>query len=250
MAVREQWGDVETIETKLMKRRLEWLGHLARMKDHRLPKICLFGWLPQTRSSGGPRRRWRDLAKKDLKAVQVGKDWYSVTQDRGKWRSAWSQNLEEHQAGQQRGWLRGEKNVLCNGCGRSFQRESDKAHHKCAAERKRPVCEKEGAVQCEECRRWFCSRGGLAVHRCRREEMVEDGAVGGLAVSQGRVECRACGRTFSRQGDLKRHKCLDEWSKPVQEQQGSLQCLTCKKWFRSAGGLSVHKKRFHSNSSS
>ena len=44
--VREQWGDVETIETKLVRKRLEWLGHLARMQDHHLLKICLFGWLP------------------------------------------------------------------------------------------------------------------------------------------------------------------------------------------------------------
>ena len=76
VVVREQWGDVETIETKLMKRRLEWLGHFARMKDDRLPEICLFGWLPQTRPCGGPRRRWRNLARKDLKAVQVGEVWY------------------------------------------------------------------------------------------------------------------------------------------------------------------------------
>ena len=76
VVVREQWGDVETIEAKLMQRRLEWLGHLARMKDHRLSKICLFGWLHQTWPCGGPQRRWRDLAKKDLKAMQVGEDWY------------------------------------------------------------------------------------------------------------------------------------------------------------------------------
>ena len=47
------------------------------------------------------------------------------------------------------------------------------------------MCEQEGAVKCEECRRWFCSRGGLEVHRCRREE---DGAAGGAGVSQGQVE--------------------------------------------------------------
>ena len=58
--------------------------------------------------------------KKDLKAVQVGEDWYSVAQDRGKWRSAWSQNLAEHQATQQRGRLTEEKNVLCEECGRRF----------------------------------------------------------------------------------------------------------------------------------
>ena len=74
-----------------------------------------------------------------------------VAQDRGKWRSAWSQNLAEHQAAQQRGQLRGEKNVLCDVtdvCGKRFRRENDKARHKCAAERRRPVCEQEGAVQC------------------------------------------------------------------------------------------------------
>ena len=45
-SVRGMWGDVETITTKLMRRQLEWLGHLARMPDYHLPKICLFSWLP------------------------------------------------------------------------------------------------------------------------------------------------------------------------------------------------------------
>ena len=34
--MREQWGDEETITTKLMRRRLEWLGHLARMTPERI----------------------------------------------------------------------------------------------------------------------------------------------------------------------------------------------------------------------
>ena len=60
------------------------------------------------------------LVKMDLKAMEIGEDWYNVAQDRGKWRSTWSQHLAEHQAAQQRGWLRGEKNVLCDVCGRRF----------------------------------------------------------------------------------------------------------------------------------
>ena len=75
--MREQWGDEETITTKLMRRRLEWLGHLARMTPERIPKITLFSWLPQTRPQGGPRRRWRDLVKSDLKAVGIQeRGWY------------------------------------------------------------------------------------------------------------------------------------------------------------------------------
>ena len=88
------------------------------------------------------------------------------------------------------------------------------------------------------------------MHRCRREEVVEDGAAGGVGVSYRQVECRECGRTFSIQGDLKRHKCLDEQSKQLQEQQGSLQCLTCERRFKSARRLSVHRRRLDGSSSS
>ena len=45
-STREQWVDVETITVNLMKRRLEWLGHLAGMSSCRIPKMSLFSWLP------------------------------------------------------------------------------------------------------------------------------------------------------------------------------------------------------------
>ena len=64
--VRQHWGDMEIIVTKLRRRRLEWLGHVARMAEYRLPQICLFGWLAQVRPFHGPKRRWRDLVKSDL----------------------------------------------------------------------------------------------------------------------------------------------------------------------------------------
>ena len=47
--LRRRWGDEDTTVDKVQKRRLEWLGHLARMEDHRLPKSVLFGCLPQSR---------------------------------------------------------------------------------------------------------------------------------------------------------------------------------------------------------
>ena len=34
--VRKRWGDEEIATDKVKKRRLEWLGHLARMPDHRV----------------------------------------------------------------------------------------------------------------------------------------------------------------------------------------------------------------------
>ena len=249
--VREQWGDLETITTKLMRRRLEWLGHLVRMPDHRLPKICLFSWLPQTRPPRGPRRRWRDLLKRDLKDVGVADGcWYGEALDRKNWRGIWSQKLEEWQQQQQSGRVRSERDVLCLECGRTFRRESDRARHKCRTERAKPVREQVGAVQCVRCERWFRSRGGLAVHRCRREQDEEqEQGVQTTEVRAGAsdrlIECGVCGRTFRRPGDLKRHKCRQEREKPVEEQRGAARCGVCLRWFRSAGGLAAHR-RVHS----
>ena len=63
------WGDTELLSRRVTKRRLEWLGHVVRMPDHCIPKQMLFEWLPQPCPPGGPRRRWRDLIRKDLRSV-------------------------------------------------------------------------------------------------------------------------------------------------------------------------------------
>lgn len=50
---------------------------LARMPTHHIPKVNLFSWLPQALTSGGPRRKWRDLTKWDLKAAGIPEHiWY------------------------------------------------------------------------------------------------------------------------------------------------------------------------------
>ena len=74
--LRRRWGDEELASEKKMKRRLEWLGHTARMPDHRLPKSMLFGWLPQPRPRCGPRKRWRDVVRKILKDIGMENKWY------------------------------------------------------------------------------------------------------------------------------------------------------------------------------
>ena len=160
--VREWWGDVDSIGVKLIRRRLEWLGHLARMPQHCLPKLCLFGWLPATRPLSGPRRRWRDLVKSDMRVVGLGdEDWFSAAQDRDGWRGAWQQSLINIQAAQGIRRSSTQKNVRCEVCQRSFTRESDKARHKCLRERSKPIHSQAGAVQCVICDKWFRSRGGL-----------------------------------------------------------------------------------------
>jgi len=43
--MRQRWGDEETAAEKVRMRTLQWLGHLARMPDHRIPRSALFGCL-------------------------------------------------------------------------------------------------------------------------------------------------------------------------------------------------------------
>ena len=45
--IRQRWGDIGTVSDILRKRRLQWLGHMARMPEGRLPVQLLFGWLQQ-----------------------------------------------------------------------------------------------------------------------------------------------------------------------------------------------------------
>ena len=95
--LRRRWGDTETASVKVMKRRLEWLGHLARMPEEHTPKMCLFSWLPQPRPRGGPRLRWRDLTGRDLSDLKVPEEsWYNeAATSRPHWRSIYKEGLLE-----------------------------------------------------------------------------------------------------------------------------------------------------------
>ena len=153
--------------------------------------------------------------------------WYCQAQEREKWRSICSQSVE----------LPNQlvKNVVCHVCSKSFQRECDEARHKCTVERSEPIQEQAGAVQCQLCDRWFRSRGGLAVHRCREDES----AINRPAVNpQVPLVCGICGRQFRRSGDLKHHKCNEP-------QSDAVQCPTCQRWFKNTRGLTIHWRAKH-----
>ena len=79
----QQWR--ETMAEILMKHRLRWLGHLARMESYRMPKQLLFGEMQKKRPSHGTKRRWRDVAAADIKSVDAGAEWYDLAQDRNVW---------------------------------------------------------------------------------------------------------------------------------------------------------------------
>ena len=80
-------GEMERVETMIMKRRLRWLGHLERMENSRIPK-CFLVCRPVTgrRSAGGQKKRWCDVLVSDLKWCDMWDDWRKIAKDRGAWR--------------------------------------------------------------------------------------------------------------------------------------------------------------------
>ena len=170
-SVRQRWGDTDTLTDKIFKRRAEWLGHLARMPDNRIPKISLCSWLPQPRPRGGPRKRWKDVIRKDLQRMKISEDeWYeAATSSRAAWRGTYKQGSPVNALSVENQDLTQENSVQCTVCIRTFRREGDKKRHKCLSERSKPIAQQQGATRCPMCSRWFRSRGGLAVHNCRPE---------------------------------------------------------------------------------
>lgn len=167
--IRRRWGDLDTATQKITKRRLEWLGHVARMPDYRIPKATLFGWLAHPRPRGGPRKRWRDVIRKDLKEMDVSEEgWYrEAVSSRGGWRATYQQLQTGSGAGALLHTAMATEEAKCEVCSRVFKRTGDLKRHKCSSERQKPVCEQRGATQCTTCMKWFRSKGGLAVHRCQ-----------------------------------------------------------------------------------
>ncbi len=72
----------------LSQRRLRWLGHVCRMQDGRIPKDIMYGELASgTRPTGRPVLRYKDVCKRDLKAVSLNPaDLEAATADRVSWR--------------------------------------------------------------------------------------------------------------------------------------------------------------------
>ena len=66
---------------RVVKSRMRWAGHVARLGKGRGVHRVLVGKL------GRPRRRWEDNIKMDLQEVGGGGDWMELAQDRDRWRA-------------------------------------------------------------------------------------------------------------------------------------------------------------------
>jgi hypothetical protein len=66
-------GRTISLEARIRRRRLTWLGHVGRMADERLAKRCFFSEIPYgwKRKQGGQSHTWRMNVMKDTKDLTV-----------------------------------------------------------------------------------------------------------------------------------------------------------------------------------
>jgi hypothetical protein len=71
----------------IKSRRMRWTGHVAQMREKRNAYRILVGKPEGKRPLGGPKHRWLDNIKMDLKTGWGGMDWIDLAQDRDQWRA-------------------------------------------------------------------------------------------------------------------------------------------------------------------
>ncbi|GFO10738.1 hypothetical protein PoB_003724300 [Plakobranchus ocellatus] len=81
-------AEIPSIEALIAKSQLRWAGHVFRMKDHRLPKIALYGEIRSGhRYRGAPKKRYKDCLKKTFTACNIDhQNWSDYAADRSAWR--------------------------------------------------------------------------------------------------------------------------------------------------------------------
>ena len=104
------------------------------------------------------------MIKKDLVNIVREDNWYETARSRTVWRSKCIDSVKDEVMCVHRPPVN--QLVLCEVCNRTFSRESDKKRHKCVDERRKPISEQKGAVQCPRCFKWLKNMGGRAVHTC------------------------------------------------------------------------------------
>ena len=120
-------------------------------------------WLViRKRPQSGPKKRWKDIIRKDLNDLKIPESCWYMYDLANKSRSAWKDHYHaclETSSPVSSGNV-DLQTVVCPECHRGYRRISDLKRHKCIGERVKPIHEQKGAIECQTCTKYFRSKGG------------------------------------------------------------------------------------------
>ncbi|KAJ8949059.1 hypothetical protein NQ318_016961 [Aromia moschata] len=73
-------------EPNIIGIRMRWIGHVVRMKDHRIPKMVLIHEIGGGKRLGRPRQRWKKAVEDDIRKLNIG-NWKEKAKDRKEWKN-------------------------------------------------------------------------------------------------------------------------------------------------------------------
>ena len=84
--LREEVVTKACIVGKIVKSRMNWAGHIIRMKDDKLPKRAETKKQEGSRKRGRPQLRWVDCVKRVLRKAEEEGKWIEKANNRGQWK--------------------------------------------------------------------------------------------------------------------------------------------------------------------
>jgi hypothetical protein len=105
--LRDSFGLPQSAADVARRRRLQWLGHVLRMGEHRLPRLTLLSRPEKARPRGGTKLRWKDRVKKDLcllsgPDIATDEALHKRTADRAAWRQTLHRSADKWAADRRR----------------------------------------------------------------------------------------------------------------------------------------------------
>lgn len=215
-----------SIEARIVKNHMRWVGHVIRMDDSRLPKQLLYGELVLgKRPQHKPKKRFRDFTKDNLKSLSMfAADWEISAHDRNEWRSLVRK--------------------------RCMQFEEERIAHAVVKRKARKLQDVEvpaarGSkinLTCTYCGRIMMSKAGLVNHVTAHERRhTQDAYVHVIPPAPPPFACPVCPKLCKSAAGLKTHfKRMHEDVTPPPSVLGQLCCHICNRAFKSKSGLSSH----------